>query len=243
MKNTFVKTKNTKQFIALMEELQNLPANIPKMALVYGDFGLGKSQTIQWWAFRNNSIYVRATKGMTSKWLLAEIAEELGEDTYWNSQEIFENIEKILLQNPKTIIVDEIDYLIDKKIIETLRDIHDRTNCPMVLVGMKNLERKLSRYPHLMDRIYKKFKFEKYTAEDIKLIISELSEIEITADGLEYLSKQANQFRQIVKLLNKVEKLANINAIKKLDENTLMELLNERAYIETLQASKQVLAG
>ena len=54
MENTFVKTKNTKQFIALMEELQNLPANIPKMALVYGDFGLGKSQTIQWWAFRNN---------------------------------------------------------------------------------------------------------------------------------------------------------------------------------------------
>ena len=237
MKNTFVKTKNTKQFIALMEELQNLPANIPKMALVYGDFGLGKSQTIQWWAFRNNSIYVRATKGMT------EIAEELDEDTYWNSQEIFANIERNLQSNPKTIIVDEVDYLIDKKIIETLRDIHDRTNCPMVLVGMKNLERKLSRYPHLMDRIYKKYKFEKYSADDIKLIISELSEIEITADGLEYLSKQANQFRQIVKLLNKVEKLANINAIKKLDENTLMELLNERADIETLQASKQILAS
>ena len=68
------------------------------MALVYGDFGLGKSQTIQWWAFRNNSIYVRATKGMTSKWLLSEILEELGEDTYWNSQEIFENIEHNLVQ-------------------------------------------------------------------------------------------------------------------------------------------------
>ena len=243
MKNTFVKTKNTKQFIALMEELQNLPANIPKMALVYGDFGLGKSQTIQWWAFRNNSIYVRATKGMTSKWLLAEIAEELDEDTYWNSQEIFANIERNLQSNPKTIIVDEVDYLIDKKIIETLRDIHDRTNCPMVLVGMKTLERKLSRYPHLMDRIYKKYKFEKYSADDIKLIISELSEIEITADGLEYLSKQANQFRQIVKLLNKVEKLADINGIKKLDEDTLRGILNERADIETLQASKQVLAS
>ena len=139
--------------------------------------------------------------------------------------------------------MDEVDYLIDKKIIETLRDIHDRTNCPMVLVGMKNLERKLSRYPHLMDRIYKKYKFEKYSADDIKLIISELSEIEITADGLEYLSQQANQFRQIVKLLNKVEKLADINGIKKLDEDTLRGILNERADIETLQASKQVLAS
>ena len=48
MKRTFIKTKNVKRFIALMDELQTLPYNIPKIALVYGDYGLGKSQTIQW---------------------------------------------------------------------------------------------------------------------------------------------------------------------------------------------------
>lgn len=35
MNNTkFVKTKNVKRFVALMDELQNLPPNIPKLALV-----------------------------------------------------------------------------------------------------------------------------------------------------------------------------------------------------------------
>ena len=68
MKRTFIKTKNVKRFIALMEELQTLPYNIPKIALVYGDYGLGKSQTIQWWVYKNNSVYVRAIKSMTSRW-------------------------------------------------------------------------------------------------------------------------------------------------------------------------------
>ena len=56
MKKTFIKTKNVKRFITLMDELQKLPFNIPKLALVYGEHGLGKSQTIQWWADKNDSV-------------------------------------------------------------------------------------------------------------------------------------------------------------------------------------------
>ena len=35
MKKAFIKTKNVKNFVALMENLKKCPANIPKMALVY----------------------------------------------------------------------------------------------------------------------------------------------------------------------------------------------------------------
>lgn len=225
--NVFVKTKNVKGFVVLMSELENLPLKIPKIALVTGDFGLGKSETIKWWSFKNDCIYVRANQGMSSRWLLSEIADELGEEYYWNSQATFNSIENHLLQEPKTIIIDEIDYLIEKNTVETLRDIHDRTGCPMVLVGMANADRKLAKYPHLVDRIYKTFKFEKYTTEDIKLILQDLTDIEITEDGLNYLTTRADQFRQIVKLINKIEKKALINQIEVLDEITLKELLNE----------------
>lgn len=232
--NVFVKTKNVKGFVALMSELENLPLKIPKIALVTGDFGLGKSETIKWWSFKNDCIYVRANQGMSSRWLLSEIADELDEEYYWNSQATFNSIENHLLQEPKTIIIDEIDYLIEKNTVETLRDIHDRTGCPMVLVGMANVDRKLAKYPHLVDRIYKTFKFEKYTTEDIKLILQDLTDIEITEDGLNYLTTRADQFRQIVKLINKIEKKALINQIEVLDEIILKELLNERQSIATV---------
>ena len=89
MNKVFVKTKNVKNFVSLMEEVKQQPNNIPKIILVYGEYGLGKSETIKWWTFKNDCIYVRANQGMTSRWLLSEIAEELGEEPFWHIQETF----------------------------------------------------------------------------------------------------------------------------------------------------------
>lgn len=237
MKKTFIKTKNVKRFVALMDELQKLPPNIPKLALVYGDHGLGKSQTIQWWADKNDSVYVRATQGMTSRWLLSEIAEELGEDPYWHTQETFELIEKYLRQHPKVIIVDEIDYLIEKHTVETLRDLHDRTTCPIVLVGMESADKKLARYPHLVDRLYKTLKFEQFNQDDITDILQQITDLEFTPDAINYLATRTNQFRQLVKLINKIEKLSETNKIKEIDEYTLKELLNERRILTRAESN------
>ncbi len=235
MKKNFIKTQNVKKFTALMDELQKLPGNIPKLALVYGSHGLGKSQTIQWWADKNDSVYVRAAQGMTSRWLLSEIAEELGEEPFWHTQETFTLIENHLRQNPKVIIVDEVDYLIEKSTVETLRDLHDKTGCPIVLVGMASVDKKLSRYPHLVDRIYKSFRFEPFDSNDIKEILTELTEISFTDEAVEYLATRTNQFRQLVKLINRIEKLAKTNQIQTLDEYTLKGILNERPNITSLQ--------
>ena len=221
MNKVFVKTKNVKNFVSLMEEVKQLPNNIPKIILVYGEYGLGKSETIKWWTFKNDCIYVRANQGMTSRWLLSEIAEELGEEPFWHIQETFNLIEKKLKENPKPIIIDEVDYLLERNTIETLRDLYDTTSCPLVLVGMGNIDKKLSRYPHIIDRIYKSFKFERYDFEDVKQILNELTQITFTPDGVEYLATRVNQFRQIVKLINKIEKLAITNQLKQIDENIL----------------------
>lgn len=242
MNKVFVRTKNVKKFVALMEEVKQLPANIPKIVLVFGEYGLGKSETIKWWTFKNDCIYVRANQGMTSRWLLSEIAEELGEEAFWHIQDTFNLVEQKLKQNPKPLIIDEVDYLVTNNVIEILRDLHDRTGCPMILVGMVNIDKKLSRYPHLKDRIYKAFKFEPYAKQDIKQILSELSEIPITNDGLEYLVTRHNQFRQIVKLINKIEKLAKTNELKELNEKNLRSILSERQNITALQTSKQIFA-
>ena len=76
---------------------------------------------------------------------------------------------KQLKTQPRIIIVDEIDYLAGiKKAIETIRDIHDKTDVPIILVGMNKADKKLMRYPHLFDRISRKLKFETFSYQDIK---------------------------------------------------------------------------
>ena len=220
MNNTkFVRTKNVKQFVALMDELQKLPPNIPKLALVYGDHGLGKTKAIIWWATRNDAIYVRANNEMTQNGLLQAIVDELGERPLYLMQENFKLILKHLKRDPKIIIVDEADYLFSSKnVIEILRDIQDSTGCPVVLSGMGVMDKKIARFKHFEDRIFKKLKFEQFNSSDIKEII--------------------NEFRQLVKLINRIEKTSETNKFDKIDEYTLKGIINERRILTRAEANE-----
>lgn len=243
MKRTFIRTKNVKRFVGLMDELQKLPPNIPKLALVYGEHGLGKTHSIIWWATRNDAIYVRANNEMTQNGLLKAIVEELGERAYFYMQENYNLILKHLKQNPQIVIVDEVDYLVgSKNVIEILRDIQDNTGVPIILVGMGAMDKKIARFKHFEDRIYKKLRFEHFSPDDIKEILEQITEIKFTEDAILYLSTRTNQFRQLVKLLEKIEKLSQRNSINEFDEYTLKGILNERQNLKTLPKIEKMYA-
>lgn len=243
MKRAFIKTKNVKRFITLMEELKNLPPNIPKLALVYGEHGLGKTHSIIWWATRNDAIYVRANNEINQNGLLKLIVEELGERPFFFMQENFNLILKHLRLSPKIIIVDEVDYLFNyHNAIEILRDIQDNTGVPIVLVGMGMLDKKIARYKHFEDRIYKKLKFEHFNQNDISEILSQITDLKFNADAINYLATRTNQFRQLVKLVNQIEKLSQTNEIQEFDEYTLKGLLNERQSIKALPKIEKIFA-
>lgn len=237
MKKTFIKTKNVKQLVAMMDELQKLPSNIPKLALIYGEHGLGKTQAIIWWATKNAAVYVRANNEMTQAGLLREIVEELGEHPFYITQENFNLIVKILKQYPKTIIVDEVDYLVgNRNVIEVLRDIQDLTGSPIVLSGMGAMDKKIARFKHFEDRLYKKLKFEYFNQNDISEILEEITDLSFNESAIQYLTNRTNQFRQLVKVINKIEKLSATNQFEVIDEYILKGILNERPTITAVQA-------
>ena len=212
MNKIFVKTQNVKNFIGLVENLINKPKNIPKMGLVYGEPGLGKSQTALWLACKYDGIYIRATNMMSGRWLLEEIMKEMDEIPRYLSSDNLNIIVKKLKNNPQIIFIDEIDYLINNhKTIETLRDIHDKTECPIILVGMSLVHKKIERYTHLYDRFSEILKFNTFEVGDLSQIINQLSVVPFTPDVIEYIHTKYNRFRQIVQLVNQVETIAKDN--------------------------------
>jgi len=211
-----------------MDNLQKAPSNVSKMALVYGAFGLGKSQTIMWWVTNNDAIYVRCNHNISPRWLLSEIVKELDEVPCYTSQRLFEQIEEKLKYNPKILVVDEIDYLFSNKhTIETLRDIHDKLSIPVLLVGMELADKKLQKYGHINDRIFAKLKFEKLSKEDFKEIIETLSEVEFSDNAIRYITNRNLQFRQLVKVITKSEQLANTNKLSEISEEIIKGVINE----------------
>lgn len=226
MNRIFVKTTNVKNFIGLVENLLNKPKNIPKMGLIYGEPGLGKSQTALWLACKYDAIYLRATNLMTGRWLLEEIAKEMDEIPRYLTSDNFNLIVQKLKQKPQLIIVDEIDYLMNNlKTIEILRDIHDKTECPIIFVGMGLAHKKLERYKHLFDRFSEIVKFETFGVNDLSQIVSQLSEVTFTPDAVEYIHSKFNRFRQIVQLINKMETFAKDNNLTEITKEITEQIL------------------
>ena len=226
MKKIFVKTQNVKNFIGLVENLINKPKSISKMGLVYGEPGLGKSQTALWLACKYNGIYLRASNLMTGRWLLEEMVKELNEIPRFLTSDNFNIVVKKLKQNPQIIFIDEIDYLMNNyKTIETLRDILDETDCPIIFIGMGLAHRKLERYKHLYDRFSETLKFETFGVKDLSQIIGQLSEIPFTPEAIEYIHSKYNRFRQIVQLINQMENFAKDNNLAEITKEIVEQIV------------------
>ena len=226
MNKIFIKTQNVKNFIGLVENLINKPKNIPKMGLIYGEPGLGKSQTALWLACKYDGIYLRASNLMTGRWLLEEMVKELDEIPRFLTSDNFNVVVKKLKQNPQVIFIDEIDYLMNNyKTIETLRDIHDETGCPIIFIGMGLAHRKLERYKHLYDRFSEILKFETFGVNDIGQMINQLSEIPFTSETVEYIHSKFNRFRQIVQLINQMEIFAKDNDLTEITKEIMEQII------------------
>lgn len=226
MRKIFVKTTNVKNFIGLVENLLNKPKNIPKMGLIYGEPGLGKSQTALWLVCKYDAIYLRTTNLMTGRWLLEEIVKEMDEIPRYLTSDNFNLIVQKLKQKPQLIIVDEIDYLMNNlKTIEILRDIHDETNRPIIFVGMGLAHKKLERYKHLFDRFSEIVKFETFSTQDLKQIFDQLSEVQVDIEVIEFIHKKYNRFRQILRLISQLEIIAKDNNLQEINLDVIKELI------------------
>ena len=238
-----VKTKNVKRFVSLMENLKNLPPNIPKLALIYGSHGLGKTKTLIWWATKNDAIYIRAYHKITQNGLLQEIVKELGGNPVHTTQDNLTYIIKNLMEEPRIILVDEVDYLFGGyNAIEILRDIQDNTGTPIVLAGMSSFSNKLSALKHFKDRLYEELQFEHYDESDIQDILSQITNLKFSEDGIKYLATRTNQFRKIVQTLEKLEKKAKTNGLTEITETILKGKINERQSIKIMPPIEKVYA-
>ena len=216
MKDKFVVTKNVKHFHTAIEHINHKLKGVERMALVYSDPGLGKTETALHYAANNGSVMIRTKKLMSGRWLLEEIVEELGAAPAWKTKDLFGQAVTMLSSKQRTIILDEVDYFTsDSRVIETLRDLHDIAHCPMVFIGMGQAEKKLMRYPHLYDRFVEIVKFEKLDRDDVQLMARELSDVEFQPDAVDRISLESGgTIRKIITMIHRAEKTASANRSK-----------------------------
>lgn len=232
MKKVFARTGNVIAFTNAMTRLQKREQGIPGMSLVFGEPGLGKTRTALWWAAQEgNGVFIRTKKLMTGRWLLEEIVGELGETPSHRVSDLFRQIRAQLLSRPRTIIIDEVDYLAyDARVLETLRDIHDDTDAPVVMIGMNEADKKLMRYKHLYDRFSEVVPFRSLSGEDVASIADQICEVKLTKDAVAHIHQTANRFRQVMVWLYKAESIARTNNLTQVTADDLSRASSDRGH-------------
>lgn len=128
--------------------------NAPRMGVFYGFSGYGKTVAAAFAAARTGAIYIHAQSIWTQRTFLETLAEEMGisrpEKT---GPRILRQIIDQLNQSPCDIIIDEMDYLVQKRMVEIIRDIHDNTQVGVLMIGEEALPSKLKEWERFDNRI------------------------------------------------------------------------------------------
>lgn len=123
------------------------------------------------------------------------------------------------------IIVDEIDRL-KLQNLEQLRDIYDRNDIAMILIGMPGIEKRLARYPQLYSRIGFAHEFDKLSKDETHHILEyKWEELGLSIRLEDFSDYEAitsiikitgGNFRLIQRLFTQIERILDINKLEKI---------------------------
>jgi len=215
MKEEFVKTRNYIKLDEAMSRFESLPHTADRMGLAYGNFGLGKTFSLERVAYQKDAILIRSDQTWSVSTVLKILANELGVDSNGRNSLLLERIKETLLLESKIIIIDEIDTILrgsKYEVFELFRDIHDETRCVIFFVGMEQSLAKIKKHRHYFSRLTEIVKFEPIGKEDIKEFCK-LCEVKIEEDLIDYFARRYQNLREIKVFLLRIEEKAEINDV------------------------------
>jgi Uncharacterized ATPase, putative transposase len=185
--------------------------------VVDGEPGLGKTTSLSRFAAQQQAIYLRAKKEFRPAWFLNELLRELRQDPPHSFEKKFELALKTLIQRQQAamhadktfaLILDEADHVsTNARIMETIRDLSDMIEMPVILVGMGKIRNNLVRYPQVASRISQYVKFETATLQDVRLFFDEKCEVPVADDLVEFVRKVTGGYnREIIEAMAFVER-------------------------------------
>lgn len=185
MFNLIAQTANYKRMLAAAHGSLRAGPGVPRITLVSGQVGLGKTTIGQHVCIQLGGVWVRALPDWTAHWMVSDLATELGAARAASTRATYQRVVGALREQPRPVFIDEADHLADRlRLVETLRAIHDSTDAPLVLIGMSKLPRAVRALPQLSSRIAAYIDCQPCDLGDVRVLVETLCEVELVGDDL-----------------------------------------------------------
>lgn len=230
MKAKLVQTKNMNRLLMVAEAIKSAASGEPRMGLIYGPAGRGKTRAVDHLAAQSGAVYVSAARVWTPNAMLKSILAGLGStpavsaaDNLTRAAEALGERLGVSTLGNGLLIIDEADYLAKgaqppntPSLLDTVRDLHDASGAPVLLVGMDGLAKVLSRFAQFWDRVRMSEEFAPLEVGEVIRLAAELSGLTMDATSAELIRRATDgNLRQTILHLARLEAMAKTQGSQK----------------------------
>lgn len=147
--------KNVAAFSTLIQKVVERRLDLPGMACFFGPSGLGKTKSAIFGTNRHQGVYVECGQFTTARSLMRNILKENGVRMPTGTiTDMIEEAVMIMSSNiRKPLIIDEAHHIAHKKFVDLLRELHDKSLAPIILIGEETLPKQLEAFERVHNRM------------------------------------------------------------------------------------------
>jgi DNA transposition AAA+ family ATPase len=228
--------KNIAAFSTLITKVVERRPDLPGMACFFGFSGLGKSKAAVYGANKYRAAYVECGQFTTAKSLLKAILVELGAEKPRGAvTDMIEQAVLIMASDPRRpVIVDEAHHIAAKRFVDVLRELHDKSTAPVILIGEETLPKQLEAFERVHNRMLAWVPAVAIDVEDFAILAKVACQNITIAPDLrdEILSATHGNTRRIIVNFAEVEQKAKALGVNAMD----LEAFGGRSAIVGLRA-------
>lgn len=232
MRETIIETEAMSRFDAAVDEVTGADRSLSGFVLAYGQAGRGKSVAADRYHFQRGGAYVRVWQNWSQtsflQCLLFEVRGKNSDMPRHTGNRCKELIVQSLETDCKPLFIDEADRLkIDR--IEDLRDIHEMTGAPVVLIGEEGIFGLLSERRRIWSRVAYEVEFGPISPAEVALYAMQAAGLDISLElAGDMARKTEGDFRLVRNMCLLLEKAAKAQGTFTVDREMLDKTVSAR---------------
>ncbi|WP_137971894.1 AAA family ATPase [Pseudomonas sp. F(2018)] len=158
---------------AAIDRALQRPIGLPGLVVMYGPSGLGKSVAAAYAANLHRAYYVECRDTWSKKALLQAILREMAVSPARTLSEMVDQVAEQLSRSNRPLIVDDVQYLLEKSVANVLTDLYNASQGTIVLIGEEGVAASLGKLERLHNRVLEWVPAQAASLPDVKRLASE----------------------------------------------------------------------
>ncbi|MCY1286123.1 AAA domain protein [compost metagenome] len=151
-----------------IERARQRPIGLPGLVVHHGPSGLGKSVAAAWAANQHRAYYVECRDTWTKVAFLKAVLREMAITPTRTLSEMVDQVAEQLSLSGRPLLVDDVQYLLDKSAANVLTDLYNASQGTIVLIGEERVPTSLIKLERLHNRVLEWVPAQPATLDDVQ---------------------------------------------------------------------------